>query len=108
MHTGSIGDRRDQPATHPHYNVGGFVGRLLNYQPGSMVERESGTARLEEAVNAYREALQERIPELWLLHRATTQNKPSWINAAICESFDLCVLATLSGGHYGRSISASP
>ena len=37
-------------------------------------ERESGTARLEEAVTAYREALTERTREHVPLHWATTQN----------------------------------
>ena len=37
-------------------------------------ERESGTARLEEAVTAYRDALQERTRERVPLDWATTQN----------------------------------
>jgi hypothetical protein len=37
-------------------------------------ERESGTARLEEAVAAYREALKERTRERVPLQWATTQN----------------------------------
>ncbi|HTR16762.1 MAG TPA: hypothetical protein VMI52_06995, partial [Acetobacteraceae bacterium] len=37
-------------------------------------ERESGTARLEEAVEAYRDALQERTRELVPLDWAMTQN----------------------------------
>ncbi len=37
-------------------------------------ERESGTARLEEAVEAYRAALQELTRERVPLHWATTQN----------------------------------
>ena len=37
-------------------------------------ERESGTARLEEAVAAYRAALEERTRERVPLHWAMTQN----------------------------------
>jgi len=40
----------------------------------SLGERESGTARLEEAVSAYREALKERTRERVPLAWATTQN----------------------------------
>ncbi len=51
-------------------------------------ERESGTARLEEAVNAYRAALQEMTRERVPLQWATTQNNLGNAQALLNERLE--------------------
>jgi tetratricopeptide (TPR) repeat protein len=64
---GGVADEHDPPARPVGH---GAAGNAL----GNLGERESGTARLEEAVTAFRAALKERTRERVPLDWATTQN----------------------------------
>ena len=67
-------------------------------------ERESGTARLEEAVAAYRAALKERTRERVLLEWAQTQNT---LGNALCDARRARERDGAAGGS-GRGLSRGP
>jgi len=70
----AIGLARRCQATARDANERGVALNLLGNALQSLGQRESGTARLEEAVAAYGEALKERTRERVQLNWATTQN----------------------------------